>query len=189
MSLKSLATLGGVATLVVTGALANVKPAAAVGPAGILNFSGDVSFTPNSFTFFNTNPASATSTGDFVPGTPVTVADIPPNATTVAPFVTADGFTFNLENFSQSNIVIGTSPNGQSTATVAANGTWTGPGGTSIGAGTFTAQVTDPTTYSASITAIPPAVVPEPSETFGILTLGSVGAMFVMRNRKRFVNF
>ncbi len=189
MSLKSLATIGGVATLVVTGALANVKPADALGPSGILNFTGDVSFTPSSFTFSSTSPASATSTGDFVPGTPISLLNIAPGATTIPGFITADGYTFDLVGFSQSNIVIGTAPNGLSTATVAANGTWTGPGGTSVGAGAFTAQVTNPTTYSASITATPSAV-PEPSETLGILTLGSVGGMFVLRNRKRLpVNF
>jgi len=189
MLLKSLATIGGVATLVATSALANVKPADALGPSGVLNFSGDVLFTPNSFTFSNTNSASATSTGDFLPGTPVTVASITANATAVTPFVTADGFTFDLENFSQSNILFGSSPNGQGTAIVATNGTWFGPGGTSLGAGTFTAQVatgqrSGSTTYSASITATP-TNVPEPSETLGILTLGAVGGMFVLRNLKR----
>jgi len=193
MLLKSLATIGGVATLVATSALANVKPADAVGPSGILNFSGDVAFTPNSFTFSNTNAASATSTGSFLAGTPVTVATITASATTIAPFVTTDGFTFNLENFSPSNILVGSSPNGQSTAAVATNGTWFGPGGTSVGAGTFTAQVANgtiigqasgSTTYSASITATP-TNVPEPSETLGILTLGAVGGMFVLRNLKR----
>jgi hypothetical protein len=113
------------------------------------------------------------------------VNNIPPNVTTVAPFVTADGYSFDLENFSQSNIAFGTSPNGQTTATVATNGTWFGPGGQSVGAGTFTAQVTNPTTYSASITATPiTPSVPEPSESLGVLTLGAVGGMFVLRNRK-----
>jgi|GEM_PF-6538723 len=187
MRLKSLATVSGIATLVAVGALANVKPASAAPAEGILNFAGDVSFTPTSFTFTSTPVVSPTSTGTFASfiGAPVTIQNLAAPTTDLPGFVTVDGYSFNLTGFNPStDVVIGASPNGQSTATVATNGNWTGGGGVSDGAGTFTAQVTSPTTYSASITA----VVPEPSETLGVLALGAVGGGMAFLRKRQSVN-
>ncbi|MBV8884661.1 MAG: PEP-CTERM sorting domain-containing protein [Chroococcidiopsidaceae cyanobacterium CP_BM_RX_35] len=188
MQLKSLATFSGIATLVAVGALANVKPASAAPASGILNFGGDVAFTTTSFDFSGTPVVSKTSTGTFASliGDPVTVTSFAAPTTDVPGFVSVGGYSFNLTGFNpNTDVVIGASPNGQTTATVATNGNWTGGGGISDGLGTFTAQVTSPTTYSASITANP---VPEPSETLGVLALGAVGGGMAFLRKRQSVN-
>lgn len=204
MKFKLFATVGA-ATLLSAGLFSSAKPAEAA-LTGVLNITGDATFTSNSFSFSsttgtpNTFNGAASSTGDFAGVTGGSIANITAPATgTGAPLDLPNFLTFNsptvgtvsfdLLGFTQSDISTQSFPNGQSTVTVLAPGQFR-DGGVTAGQGIFTAQITTgqtaggPTTYSASFSTSAPAV-PEPSDVAGIATVGILGATFVVGNRKR----
>ncbi len=189
MKIKSFATLG---SLVLTATvLVSVKPAS----AATLNVTGNVLFTPTSFTTGVTNPVDPAQNIGFPAASSLTIQPI--SATTPVPI--PNFITFNNdsgESFTLNSLpsVVDADVPGGATSTVSVFGTFAGPV-SGPGTGIFTAQfagitaaqlaaTSSTSTYSASF--ITTAAVPEPSEVAGTVALGILGAVFAVSKGKRF---